>query len=53
LLDFHLGILIQTEKEMKVSELNSKVGNRVMELTNGLQKSTSRNENITYDWNLW
>jgi hypothetical protein len=29
------------------------VGDRVQELTRGLQKPTSRNETIAVDWNLW
>ena len=38
---------------MKISELRRMVSARVEELTNGLQKPTSRNENIAVDWNLW
>ncbi len=37
---------------MKISELKKIVGERVQELTNGLQKPTSRNENISADWSL-
>jgi len=40
-------------KTMKVSELKKIVGQRVEELTNGLQKPTSRNENISVDWEIW
>ena len=35
---------------MKISELKKIVGERVVQLTNGLQKPTSRNETITVDW---
>jgi hypothetical protein len=38
---------------MKVSELKKTVGARVQELTNGMQKPTSRNEAIAVDWNVW
>jgi hypothetical protein len=38
---------------MKVSELKKIVGARVQELTNGMQKPTSRNEAIVVDWNVW
>ena len=38
---------------MKVSELKKIVGARVQELTNGMQKPTSRNEAIAVDWNVW
>ncbi len=38
---------------MKISDLRRIVSARVEELTNGLQKPTSRNENIVVDWNLW
>ena len=37
---------------LKISELKKIVGDRVQELTNGLQKPTSRNENISADWSL-
>ncbi len=37
---------------MKISELRRIVSAMVEELTNGLQKPTSRNENIAVDWNL-
>ncbi len=39
--------------QMKISELKTIVGKRVEELTNGLQKPTSRNETIAVDWNVW
>jgi hypothetical protein len=38
---------------MKISQLKKIVGERVEELTRGLQKPTSRNETIAVDWNLW
>lgn len=38
---------------LKISELKKIVGQRVEELTKGLQKPTSRNEMITVDWNVW
>ncbi|WP_165784667.1 caspase family protein [Solitalea longa] len=39
--------------QLKVSELKRIVGARVEELTNGLQKPTSRNEVIAVDWEVW
>lgn len=38
---------------LKVSELKKTVGERVTQLTNGLQKPTSRNETNNYDWLVW
>jgi hypothetical protein len=38
---------------MKISELKKIVGERVEQLTNGLQKPTSRNEYISLDWRAW
>ena len=38
---------------MKISELKKIVGERVVEITKGLQKPTSRNETIAVDWKLW
>ena len=38
---------------IKISELKKIVGLRVEELTNGLQKPTSRNETIALDWQIW
>lgn len=38
---------------LKISALKKIVGDRVLQLTNGLQKPTSRNENISVDWSLW
>ena len=37
---------------LKISELKRIVGERVEQLTNGLQRPTSRNEPIAVDWNL-
>ena len=44
---------MKTNATMKISELKTIVGKRVEELTNGLQKPTSRNETIAVDWNIW
>lgn len=44
---------LQQHDTLKVSELKSIVSKRVEELTNGLQKPTSRNETISVDWNIW
>lgn len=38
---------------MKISELKKIVGERVVEITKGLQKPTSRNETIAVDWKIW
>lgn len=38
---------------IKISELKKIVGERVLQLTNGLQKPTSRNETIAVDWEVW
>ena len=40
-------------KTIKISELKKIVGERVEQLTNGMQKPTSRNEMIAVDWSLW
>jgi hypothetical protein len=40
-------------KQMKISELKKKVSERVVELTKGLQKPTSRNETLAADWYIW
>lgn len=40
-------------QQITVSELKTIVGKRVVELTNGLQKPTSRNETINSDWRVW
>jgi WD40 repeat protein len=47
-----LETLVQHSK-IKVSELKKIVAARVLELTSGLQKPTSRNENIAVDWDVW
>jgi hypothetical protein len=51
---FTYSILEAMEKNptMRISELKRIVGERVVELTNGRQKPTSRNENIAVDWEL-
>jgi WD40 repeat protein len=38
---------------MKISELKKNVGERVEQLTHGMQKPTSRNETIAVDWEVW
>jgi WD40 repeat protein len=38
---------------IKISELKKIVGERVEQLTNGMQKPTSRNEVIAADWSIW
>lgn len=38
---------------IKISELKKIVGERVIQLTNGMQKPTYRNETIATDWDLW
>lgn len=38
---------------INVSSFKKYIGDRVMQLTNGLQKPTTRNETIAVDWNLW
>ncbi len=43
---------MNNNQSLKISELKKIVGERVEQLTNGLQKPTSRNENIAVDWNL-
>jgi hypothetical protein len=45
--------LIQSSPEMMLSELKNKVGSRVTELTNSLQKPTSRDETLDFDWRVW
>ncbi len=44
---------MKNHPQMKISELKAIVGKRVEELTNGLQKPTSRNETIAVDWSIW
>ena len=52
---FTYSILEAMEKNptMKISELKKTVGERVEQLTNGMQNPTSRNETIAVDWSLW
>jgi hypothetical protein len=38
---------------IKVSDLKKYIGQRVTELTNGLQVPTSRSELVSVDWNVW
>ncbi len=38
---------------LKISELKKIVGERVEQITKGLQKPTSRNETIAVDWSIW
>ncbi len=38
---------------IKIAALKKYIGDRVMELTDGLQKPTTRNETIAVDWNVW
>ena len=38
---------------MKISDLKRVVGERVEQLTKGMQKPTSRNETIAVDWSMW
>jgi len=45
--------LMKTKPEMTVNQLKAAVGKRVEELTNGLQKPTSRVENLEFDWRVW
>ncbi|HQV54240.1 MAG TPA: caspase family protein [Chitinophagaceae bacterium] len=51
---FTYSILEAMEKNptMKISELKKIVGERVEQLTNGMQKPTSRNETIAVDWSM-
>ena len=44
---------MEKNKTMKISELKKIVGERVEQLTNGMQKPTSRNETIAVDWDIW
>ncbi|AFL83252.1 WD40 repeat-containing protein [Belliella baltica DSM 15883] len=45
--------LMQEYPEMNVSQLKDLVGERVLELSNGLQKPTSRKINMELDWKIW
>lgn len=42
-----------THSTLTVSQLKKLVGDKVLQLTQGLQKPTSRNETNNYDWVLW
>ena len=44
---------MNSNSTMTVTQLKSTVGKRVVEITNGLQKPTSRNETINSDWSVW
>jgi hypothetical protein len=44
---------MKTHPKIKISELKKIVGERVVQLTNGMQKPTSRNETIAVDWDIW
>jgi len=44
---------MRKNKKMTVSQLQKQVGQRVEELTNGLQKPTTREELKEIDWNVW
>jgi uncharacterized caspase-like protein len=41
------------DKIITVSELRKYVGEKVVELTNGAQKPTSRQENVVNDFRVW
>ena len=43
---------MEKNKSIKISELKKIVGERVEQLTNGMQQPTSRNETIAVDWSL-
>ena len=40
-------------QHIKVSEFKKTIGDSVTQLTNGLQKPTTRNETIAVDWEVW
>jgi hypothetical protein len=44
---------MQNNPNLKISKLKKIVGDRVEQLTNGMQKPTSRNEMISVDWEVW
>ncbi|MFZ4770049.1 MAG: caspase family protein, partial [Ferruginibacter sp.] len=44
---------MKNHSSLKISELKKIVGERVEELTKGLQRPTSRNETIAVDWEIW
>lgn len=39
--------------EIRISELRNYVMNKVVDLTNGAQHPTARNENLEFDFNIW
>ena len=41
------------DQQITVSELKSYVSDKVVELTNGAQKPTSRQENVEFDFRVW
>lgn len=45
--------LMKSQTHITVSQMKAKVGKRVEELTNGLQKPTSRLENTEFDFFVW
>lgn len=45
--------LLREKEQVTVGELKTRVSERVEELTGGLQKPTSRNETLEYDWIVW
>jgi hypothetical protein len=49
---FSILELLQQGNAIKISELRKQVGERVKQLTNGLQQPTSRSETISSDWEL-
>jgi WD40 repeat protein len=50
---FSLLEAMQQNSTIKVSELKKYVGQRVEQLTQGLQKPTTRNELKDFDWPVW
>jgi hypothetical protein len=44
---------MKNNPSMTVSELRRIVGERVIEITRGMQQPTSRNENKLLDWRIW
>jgi uncharacterized caspase-like protein len=44
---------MKNNRTMTVSQLKTIVGKRVVELTNGMQKPTSRSEILNNDWRVW
>jgi len=44
---------MRAKASVTVNELRKIVGHRVEQMTNGLQKPTSRNETMEYDWKVW